>query len=186
MKKISKTQIIELGKIWMRNSINPNHNYVHASEVQKHALEVHKEIGECIDINLVLMAVWWHDSYKSRQKTNTLYAAIFEGKEASKIFREQFEGKLEKKELELVCDAIFNHNSPPIIISLRGQYNVLNQILIEADNIDSLSLERYRQVHKRYPHWLLLLLIKLYKVFVDVSSLGVRKSRYYLDKFRIF
>jgi hypothetical protein len=35
---------IELGKIWMKNSVDPAHDYEHAQAVAGHALEIFKDL----------------------------------------------------------------------------------------------------------------------------------------------
>jgi len=181
----NEKKIIELGKIWMKNSVNPNHNYEHASEVLKHSLNILKEF-EGIDRSIVEIAVWWHDAYKSRQKRNTIYAVFFEGYESSKIFEKEMKELLDVDSIQLISKAIFNHNTPPVILNILGRYDTLTQILIEADNLDSMSLSRYHNVHKSFPDWLIYVIVRMYKVYIEISCIGVRKSMYYINNFRIF
>lgn len=185
MLKEIKDRVVEKGKKIMKDSLNPNHNFVHANNVYNHAFEIHKELGG-IDFGYVEIACWWHDAYKSKQRSNTIYAVFFEGYESSKIFKNEMRGILDESSINLISNAIFNHNIPPVLLMILGRYDSLTQILVEADNIDSLSLERYHQVHTNYPNLLLYLIIRMYKVYLDISSLGVRKSLYYINNFKIF
>jgi hypothetical protein len=88
-------QAIELGKEWMRNSVNIAHDYEHAENVAKHSqgvFDFFKEKGLLTedDRNITLLAVWWHDSYKAQYaKDRLFYGILFEGIESAKIFRRE-------------------------------------------------------------------------------------------------
>ncbi|HVX92708.1 MAG TPA: hypothetical protein VHA74_01180 [Candidatus Dojkabacteria bacterium] len=159
---MNELKAIELGKIWMRNSLNKGHDYEHASAVEKHGLAIYKSLKEDgrlkpnIDEELVSLVAWWHDSYKARLKYPTIKALIFEGYESEKIVEKELKNYLSKDRLAIIKDAIRYHNHPWIYFVLTNKFNQLRQILLEADNIEVFSEKR------------------LDRSFPDVNSIVVR------------
>ena len=159
---MKESKAIELGKIWMRNSLNKGHDFEHGSAVEKNALAIYKSLKEDgrvkpnIDENLVSITAWWHDSYKARQKYPTLKTLIFEGYESEKIVDKELKDYVSKDRLALIKDAIRYHNHPWLYFVLTNRFNQLRQILLEADNLDVFSTKR------------------LDRSFPDVNSIVVR------------
>jgi HD superfamily phosphohydrolase YqeK len=121
----------------MQTSLNPGHDYQHAKEVEKHAIEIAKEL-EYTDLELVSLASWWHDVYKATEKQLDIFGAIFEGNRASKLTREELSGKLDDIRLNELLFAIEMHQNYLWQLINRGRMPKLIQILIEADGIDRL------------------------------------------------
>lgn len=142
-------EAIELGKIWMRNSINKGHDFNHASEVEKHGLAIleelqkSREISLGVDKNLVSLAAWWHDAYKSRVRGFSLWAYFFEGYEAQKLVRRELSEYVEKDRLNTLLEGIRMHNHFFLYFMISGNYPSLTQILVEADNIEATSEDRF-------------------------------------------
>ncbi|MBI2356734.1 HD domain-containing protein [Candidatus Dojkabacteria bacterium] len=145
---MKENEAIELGKIWMKNSINRGHDYEHAENVEKHALEIFKEMKEKglihddTDVKLVSLASWWHDTYKARMKKTTLRAFFLEGYESEKIVRNELKSYLSPKRLDSLCAAVRYHNHFLLYFLFSKTYAPLIQILIEADNIEAMSSDR--------------------------------------------
>lgn len=146
---LSDQQIIEAGKRWMKESKDPCHDYEHAETVEKHSIQILKEYQSKnnpqfadTDENLVRIAAWWHDCYKATQSKSSFYSVFNEGVEAAKIFRMEFEGKMERSRLKLVAEAIEGHNK---VWKFRFKINKINpvlRVLLEADGVETIVSER--------------------------------------------
>jgi hypothetical protein len=136
-------QAIELGKEWMRRSVNLAHDYEHAENVAKHSHEIFesfKREGLLTedDRNITLLAVWWHDSYKAQQaKERLFYGIFFEGIESAKIFRREVGHLLSKEVLRKAEAMIKIHNMQgPVFLVFWWLYTPLFRTLHEADYIE--------------------------------------------------
>lgn len=188
MGKHDELKGIELGKIWMKNSVNRGHDYEHAMNVEEHAIEIYGELKKIgvlpkdIDENLVKLAVWWHDSYKARIKGGSLYALFFEGREAAKITRKELGKYISKKQLELLIDAIKMHNNFIIYFLFTKNYPPLLQILLEADNIDAMSEVRFNRMYSPMDTGVLKLLFKINQYLLLFWLNLLPKSKYIEEK----
>jgi hypothetical protein len=155
--KEKELQAIELGKEWMRRSANIVHDYRHAENVQKHALRVFESLEKEgllteEDRNVVLLAVWWHDSYKAQFKRESLlYGLFFEGVESVKIFKREVGHLLSEDVFKKAESMIRYHNMyAPFFYLFRSKYTPLFRTLYEADNMEgynSKRIEESRQLH---------------------------------------
>lgn len=142
-------QAIELGKIWMKNSVSKGHGYEHAEFVEENALNIFKsmkkEAGDEVDESLVSIAAWWHDAYKARLKKPQILNFILEGFSSAKIVEKELKGLVGKDRLEIVLKAIRYHHLPVIFYLTKRGHSVLSQILIEADGIEDLNSSRKKE-----------------------------------------
>ncbi|KKR06456.1 MAG: hypothetical protein UT34_C0001G0497 [candidate division WS6 bacterium GW2011_GWF2_39_15] len=170
MEKYDEGKAIELGKIWMKNGINRGHDYEHASEVEKHAIEIMRSLEregrleKEIDKELISISVWWHDSYKARIKGWTLYGLIMEAYESEKIVRRELKEYVSPKRLEKAARAIRDHNLPIWYFLLTGKYPQVSQILFEADTIEELSTDRFFRSLNMSRNRIFTFLFKLYSM----------------------
>ncbi len=146
---MSTTRAIELGKIWMKNSHDPSHDYEHALLVEQHALRIYEELKpEGVTEDEVSLACWWHDCYKARCKGMNLYDMWAEGTEARKIFEKELASLIPAKDIKSVGEAIENHNRGIFLFFHRTFFDPLSMILIEADQIDGLRKDRNEKGRK--------------------------------------
>lgn len=161
---------IELGKIWMKNSIDRTHNFEHANSVVNHALKIFEELKpKGVTQDMVELAGWWHDAYKSRCKEVTWFSIYHEGEESSKILKQQVESLIPKEYFEKVSEAITNHNRGVYTIFFHKRMSELSLILIEADQTagylfakKNIHAKRYSNNLVRFIDTLLTLLVPLY------------------------
>jgi HD superfamily phosphodiesterase len=188
MGRKDELKAIELGKIWMKNSINKGHDYEHAQNVEEYAVKILKEfkdletIPEEVDEDLVKLAVWWHDSYKSRIKGLSIYALFFEGREAGKIARRELSKYVSKRRLDLVVEAIKMHNNFVLSILVTKYYPPLLQILMEADNIEAMSETRFHRMYSRVDMKILKPLFRLNNLSLYFWLSMIPTSRYMRKK----
>lgn len=180
---MKKVEAIELGKIWMRNSVNKGHDYEHASNVEKHGLEIYRELkkvdpGVDFDEGVVSLVAWWHDAYKSRIASPSIWAFFFEGRECERIVRKELADYVVKKELDIICNAIFNHNNFLAYFLLPNSYGPLVQILIEADNIEVFNKDRLMRSYRESDNVIFQLIIKAYLYNLKFWLTLLPKSKY--------
>ncbi|HRI05552.1 MAG TPA: hypothetical protein PLV59_01250 [Candidatus Dojkabacteria bacterium] len=193
---MKEKEALELGKIWMKNSINKGHDYLHAQHVEEHALVIYKELKKAgklpayVDESLVSLSAWWHDSYKARTKGLTLWAYLFEGYESEKIVKRELKGLLTESRLKRLAQAVRMHNHFAIYFLISKNYPPLAQILIEADNIEATSKVRLRRSYESLgvPRPFVKL---IYKVYIGVLLFWLKrlpKSKYmeeFLNNFNL-
>ncbi|HVX92765.1 MAG TPA: hypothetical protein VHA74_01490 [Candidatus Dojkabacteria bacterium] len=139
--EFNETKAINIGKEWMRKSLDPTHDYTHANHVASNALNIYPEFLT-VDENLVNLASWWHDSYKATQKGDSLFSIFFEGIMAAKIFEKEVGNLIEPKRRNRVYKAILFHNNPLIFIFFRKFVDPLALILYESDGLELYNEER--------------------------------------------
>ena len=136
--KIDEQKVIELGKIWMKNSINKTHNFEHAQNVLNHALKIYPQFKD-LDENLVEIACWWHDCYKSRTKKDTFESIFLEGIRAVKIFENEIGNRMDQERKKIVAQAIKRHSNFLWIIFNRKGMNNLDIVLFESDQLEQFN-----------------------------------------------
>ncbi len=170
---------IELGKIWMRNSVDPSHDFEHAQNVSKHALEIFKELEpNDITTEMVEIACWWHDSYKSRCKHTTWHSIYYEGGESKKIFEKEVGQLLPSEYVERIGEAIYNHNRAFHILFNHRKLDSLSMILIEADQIEGLNTERDMKSWKHITNPVIRILDMMLTMVVPIFLRIIMKSEY--------
>lgn len=178
---------IELGKIWMKKSIDPTHDYNHAKNVEKHAIEIFRELKpKGLTEEIVKLAVWWHDAYKSRCKTVTFDSIWNEGRKSAAIFQEEVGPLLDFKTMAKVSKAIVTHNRATYAMINKRHLDDLSLILIEADQLDGLNYVRVKREEKYIKNPFVLLVDRLLTAFVPFFLLRIHRSRYGRDKLRNF
>lgn len=178
---------IELGKIWMKKSIDPTHDYNHAKNVEKHAIEIYRELQpKDLSEEVLRLTVWWHDAYKSRCKNVTLDSIWNEGKKSAAIFQEEVGPLLDYKTMAKVSKAITTHNRATYAMINKGKLDDLSLILIEADQLDGLNYVRVRREEKNIRNPLVLLIDRLLTAFVPFLVLRIHRSNYGKNKLRNF
>jgi hypothetical protein len=160
MGKYDEKKAIEKGKEWMRKSKNITHDYVHAKNVGEYGLKIFKSLKDVgwsleseIDENLILIAAWWHDCYKSTFDKIFLLGEFMEGIRASKIAEKELSGLMEKKRLNLVVKAIRNHNNVPYLLLMGKRLPILTRILIEGDTLDAKTHYRKKKREGQSMTW---------------------------------
>jgi len=151
MSKQSISKAIELGRIWMKKSVNIGHDYIHAGNVEKRALQIFQKLNNksklnnTFDEDSVILVSWWHDAYKSRKVRPSIWGVIFEGNESAKITRNEIGEYIEEGQLDKILSAIRWHNHPFLFFLFQKKRNLLGRILIEADGEEALRDERLQK-----------------------------------------
>lgn len=164
---------IELGKIWMKKSLDPTHDFNHAQRVLEHAKSIFNELKpEGISMNMVELAVWWHDSYKSRCNRTTIKSIVMEGIYSRDIFKREVGDLISGTDMELISNAIYQHNRAFNILFNHRKLDSLSMILIEADQLDTLNIDRRKMGLKRkkniFMHILEYLLLSFSPIFLRI------------------
>lgn len=150
-KNVSYRKIIEEGQDIMSNSLDPFHSFSHAQCVEHTALNVYKELKENryknidqVSPELVRIAAWWHDCYKSQLSQFSLAANFNEGTESAKIIRNKLTSRMNSEELELLVEAVENHAGSSLFpyFFLNHTKSPLHKILLEADAHDLVNVQR--------------------------------------------
>jgi len=156
MKNPSEQKAIEKGKDWMKRSKNITHDFKHVENVSEHAFKVFESLKEQgwkvedeVDENLILLSVWWHDSFKALKGDKRVVDELVEGLKSSKIAKEELEDFVEKERLEKILYAIKMHNNIPYFILAGKRMPLLLRILVEADAVDGRDPERKRRGTKQ-------------------------------------
>jgi HD superfamily phosphohydrolase YqeK len=139
--EVDEQKVIELGKIWMKKSINKTHNFEHAQNTLNHALKIYPQFKD-LDSNLVEIACWWHDCYKSRTKTETFESIFLEGAKSSKMFEKEVGSLMSLQRNKVVSQAIKRHNNFLWIICNRKGMSSLDIVLYEADQLEQFNDKR--------------------------------------------
>ena len=173
---------IELGKIWMRNSLDISHDYTHVQKVEEHALQIYEELKpEDVTIEELKLAIWWHDSYKARCKTTSFDSIWNEGTKSIKIFEKEFKDKIPDEVLERVGRAIVSHNRAFYILFNHSKMDNLSMLLIEADQLDGLRKERVLADRKRIRNIFIYILDLFLTDFVPTFLKIIHRSKYTLE-----
>ncbi|MBD3329881.1 HD domain-containing protein [Candidatus Dojkabacteria bacterium] len=160
MRKLTKEQeAIELGKVWMKKSKDPTHDYGHAQRVTQNALKVFEELKENqperfkeIDPGLVKLLGWWHDCYKARFEKASFRDLFIEGRESELIFRDEMKNYLKPERLEKVAYAISNHQKVFLYVFRFGKIPPLLRIIFEADGLDAMRRDRHKMIIGQNPN----------------------------------
>jgi HD superfamily phosphodiesterase len=165
---MDEQKAIEMGKVWMKKSTNPGHDFEHAENVEKHALEIWKslcEMGWCeedeIDETLIVLCVWWHDCYKALLKKRSLLSEFVEGVKSAQIVEKELSGLVSAARLKKVSDAIKVHNNVLFFLLSGKKLPLLSRILIEADTLDAKTISRKKRLQfprQSFPHRIVVLL----------------------------
>lgn len=139
--RYDEEKAIELGKIWMKNSVNLDHNFEHALNTEKHALKIFPHFKD-LDENLVKITAWWHDAYKARQKKDTLISLIIEGIKSVEIFEREVGKYISPKRKKQISKAIKIHNLFPLFMLCKKYLLPLSQVLYEADQLEGYNTRR--------------------------------------------
>jgi hypothetical protein len=144
-------EIIDEGQEMMRNSLDSFHSYVHAQYVEDTALKVYEELRakgykdiDRVTPELVKVAAWWHDCYKSRLSEFSVASNFSEGIESGKIIRDSLSSRMRPEDLELLVEAVENHAGSSLFpyFFLNRTKSPLHKILLEADAHDLPNIER--------------------------------------------
>ncbi len=149
---MDEKKVIEMGKLWLKNSKDPIHGYEHAENVSKYSLKVFEslkedswEINSEIDENLILLCSWWHDCYKALFSKKTFLNEILEGIRSAKIIETELKDLVCEKRLRLLVSAVKYHNNILFLLFSGKRMPILTRILIEADAIDAKNIERLKK-----------------------------------------
>ncbi len=172
---------IELGKVWMKKSVNKSHDWNHADKVVQHSLkileslETEERVEKGVTKNLTEICAWWHDSYKSRLKRSPVSSLFNEGFKSEDIVREELRKYLGNKELEIVSNAIRVHHFPiAYFLFNKAKFTGLTQVLYEADHLDVLREDRFEWLKNPF----LKLAYRLYSFNIRVMLGMLPVSRY--------
>lgn len=178
-------ELIAKGKEWMSKSVNATHDYEHAESVAKHGLRVFKSLqkedwfnDQEVDENLVLIAAWWHDSYKALYSKKTVIGEFREGFGSAKIFKNYAKDFLPERRLSMVVSAIKHHNNFLYFFLKGKKLPILTRALIEADAIsaqDSLRKKKDNLQDRTFFHGVLSFFSE---PFFDIIQRGYIKSSY--------
>ncbi|MFH0801764.1 MAG: HD domain-containing protein [bacterium] len=156
-----ESRAIELGREWMKKSLDSGHDYTHVCNVEEYALCSYLSLRDggripdgLIDENLVRIAALWHDAFKATQGRPSLYNCLVEGIESSRIIRKQLKEFLSEERLNLVLDAVTFHNIPwlyPFRFLYPARLTMLGLILVEGDSLDSFNSKRFRVQWREHP-----------------------------------
>lgn len=178
---------INLGKIWMKKSVDSTHNYAHANRVEGHAIKIFEELQpKNVTLDLIRLAVWWHDSYKSRCKFVTIKSILIEGVEAAKIFKNEVGPLLDFKTVHLVSRAIAMHHRGMYIFFNHKKIDNLSMILIEADQLDGLNSARDAREARKIKNWITWIFDLALSAFVPFFILKFHRTKYAEDHLKLF
>ncbi|MCK9368883.1 HD domain-containing protein [Candidatus Dojkabacteria bacterium] len=139
--EIDEKKVIELGKILMKKSINKTHDFEHAQNTVNHALKIYPQFGD-LDRNMVEIAGWWHDCYKSITDKDTLGSILSEGVKSEKMFNKEVGDMISPERKQIIGQAIRRHNNFLwMIFNKKGMSN-LDIVLYEADQLDQFNDKR--------------------------------------------
>lgn len=141
---------IELGKSWMRKSIDPVHDFTHAQRVVQNSLKIYEELVESnpemaakLDPYLIELAGWWHDAYKSRAEKIKIVDIIKEGDKSALIVEEELNNYIKPERLERILKAIRAHPRVHKYFWRLNRIDPLLRVLLEADILDAVRKDRY-------------------------------------------
>jgi len=184
------SKAIQLGKIWMKNSLNTSHGYEHAKFVEENAVNIYRSLKkEGIYLNgvnkkLVRIVSWWHDAYKARLKRPEILSFFFEGFCSSKIVERELKKYLSVKDLKTISKAIKYHHIPIYYYIMKWRHPILSQILIEADGLEDLNLDRKEMQINSFRNPLLRIMYRINNRFMIFLLSRIAVSKYTKDVLR--
>lgn len=187
MEKILAKDNLELaikrGKGLMRRAHDTFHDYQHARNVETNALTILKsEKINHLNPQLVSAAAYWHDVFKASRDKFYLLGNLSDGKRSSEITKRMLEGVLFKKSLDDLLLAVGSHDQVVKYALFPKSFSLLSSLLIEADMIDVVDVERWKRgiCPKNMPYWrrIILSLFELFAiVFILPRVFNLSKSR---------
>jgi len=156
-KKTREQESLDLAKIWMKKSIDPNsHGYDHAVKVESNALKIFDEYRkrkfpdiESVDENMIKLAVWWHDCFKAQSPNGYIRYYFIEGEKSAAIFEEQNKELIIDERRAKIYQAIWEHNKIWIYRIFFWKRPMLVRIIQEADSVECVHTSRFKRSLKK-------------------------------------
>jgi len=173
----------------MKDTIDPLHDDSHILRIfsyldklitEDKTLDIHS-----INFEALLLAICWHDLWKSTRFPSTLKAILFDkywdGLGSAKVFRTNLKDEVDKKTYKKAHYAINVHSTPFFLMRLRKR-SLEAKILSDLDSLDKWSMERTMAAAEKLMGKLDKRKMKLAKFFYEYFiKRGDKESGYFLD-----